>query len=251
MVMTVIAYSESIAQNVMAKINGIPDPPVRVEGKKIFIPAFATMILAAFGCGTTLDRMRLVSPELRKINNIELTPLQRGAAAPGSPPAMQSFYDNPVPLVANDILTVEALQSAAAAERETCVVILCDTRPTPVTGGVMRSVRCTTAITLAANEWTNAALTFTEDLPPGRYQVIGMRARSPNLIAARLVFVGEANRPGVLGVTGIANLEHELFRMGKLGVFGEFEHTTPPTVDFVAGAADTNPEVILDVVKIA
>jgi len=250
MPMTVIAFSESISPNVLQNIAGVADPHVTVSGDDIIIPSFANKVIAAFGVGTTLDRMRLVSPRLRKINNIEMVPVQRGATAPGSPPAIYKTVDNPVELDVNEALNVEALQSAAASERETCIVFLADAAPSPVTGADIRTVRCTTSVTLTANAWTNTSLTFTETLPAGRYQVIGMRARSSNLIAARLVLVGEAYRPGCLGVTGIANLEDPMFRHGHLGVFGEFEHNTPPTVDFFASAADTDPEVELDLVKV-
>jgi len=247
---TIIAYSESISQNVLQPVAAVADPHVRVEGDKIYVPSFDTMILGVIAVGTNLQRARLVSPELRKVANIEVTPVQRGAVAPGSPPAVQLFTENPVPLVENDILTTEAIHDAAAAQQQTIIVILADAAPTPVTGANVRSVRCTTTVTLSAHEWVNAALTFDEDLPRGRYQVIGMRAYSANMIAARLVPVGEAHRPGCLGVTGLANLENPLFRCGKLGVWTEFDSLTPPSVDFLAAAADTNPEVILDVVPL-
>jgi len=114
---TIIAYSESISQNVLQPVAAVADPHVRVEGDKIYVPGFATMILGVIGVGTNLQRARLVSPELRKVANIEVTPVQRGAVAPGSPPAVQLFTENPVPLVENDILTTEAIHDAAAAQQ--------------------------------------------------------------------------------------------------------------------------------------
>jgi len=161
---TVIAYSQSIGANVLTTVDGVPDPHVRVEREKIYVPGFATRVLGIFGCSPNLQRLRLVSPTLRTFANIEASPIQSGSSAPGSPPAVQLFENNPVPSTTNDIMTVEALQAepTGAAERVTAVVLLIDARPTPVTDADIRSVRCTTDVTLTANAWTNAAITFEE-----------------------------------------------------------------------------------------
>jgi hypothetical protein len=110
---------------------------------------------------------------------------------------------------------------------------------------------CTTSVTLSAYAWTNAALTFSQTLPMGRYQVVGMRARSTGLIAARLVFVGFSWRPGCVGHDAVSDIDNDVFRQGRLGVWGEFEHDTPPTVDFLSVSADSNPTVWLDLIKVA
>jgi len=70
------------------------------------------------------------------------------------------------------------------------------------------------------------------------------------LIAARLVFPGYSWRPGVIGRTSASQPDIEIFRYGKFGVFGEFDHNRPPTVDFFSSSADTSETVYLDLVKV-
>jgi hypothetical protein len=115
----------------------------------------------------------------------------------------------------------------------------------------MFSIRwhCATAVT--AGTWSNLPLIFDDILPVGHYQVVGFRAQSVNLIAARLVFKGYAWRPGCIGAaTGVA-VGDDTFRHGLLGVWGEFDSVTPPNVDFLAAAADAVQSGTLDLIKTA
>jgi len=249
-VFTLVGYSESISPNVLQNVAGIPDPHVTVDGDDIIVPAFANMILGCWGCGTTLDRVKLVSPELRKITNVEISPLNRGEQNTLDPVRLALYKENPIQLATAEALNGQAIHSAAAAEQQTIVVALCDGRPTPVEGANIRTVRCTSKVTLTAYQWTNGAIEFDETLPSGTYRIVGMRAESAGLIAARLVLVGYHYRPGVPGVQTALHKEAEQFRMGRMGVFGEFEHTTPPTVDFLSSSADTSEVVLLDLVKV-
>jgi hypothetical protein len=76
-----------------------------------------------------------------------------------------------------------------------------------------------------------------------------MRARSANLVAARCVFVGGGYRPGVAGSAAITGADDDRQRFGELGVFGQFDNTTPPTVDFL-GDTDAAQTGIFDLIKV-
>ena len=78
-----------------------------------------------------------------------------------------------------------------------------------------------------------------------------MRAVSATLVAARAVFRGEGFwRPGCLGCDSESDLDSPLTRHGKMGIWGEFEHNQPPSIDFLASAADSDQDVILDLIQI-
>jgi len=102
-----------------------------------------------------------------------------------------------------------------------------------------------------ANAWTNGALTFSQTLPRGTYQIVGMRANSAGLRAARLVVPGYSWRPGCIGCDADSDLAADRFRHGKAGVWAEFSHDAPPTVDFFSASADTAQVVLLDLIKTA
>jgi hypothetical protein len=68
------------------------------------------------------------------------------------------------------------------------------------------------------------------------------------LIAARFVFVGGTYRPGLIGFASSGVQDYDKFRGGNLGIWGEFRHNAPPTVDFLANAGDTAETLELDLV---
>jgi hypothetical protein len=77
-----------------------------------------------------------------------------------------------------------------------------------------------------------------------------MGAISTGCIAARVVFIGGQYRPGVLGQASIATIPNSIFRNGTFGIFGEFEDTDQPTVDFLSVSADTTQEVYFDLIQV-
>jgi hypothetical protein len=156
---------------------------------------------------------------------------------------------SPLALAPGEQLNFEAFANPAAAQIQWGVVWLADAPIAPAAGAIF-SVRATSATVVVAGAWTNVALTFEEDLPRGRYQLVGMFPVSAGMIAARAVFVGYSWRPGVLGSDLINDLQHPMFRMGALGAFGEFEDIEPPTIDVLAVSADATQEFWLDLIQV-
>ena len=129
------------------------------------------------------------------------------------------------------------------------LIWLADGAITPVKGSIF-TVKATGSTTLTANAWTPVPITFDQDLPAGRYAVVGFRAKSANIIGARLIFVGGTWRPGVIGVRSY-NVDYDnVFRYGNFGVFGEFEFDQPPQVEVLADTADTSEEFWFDLIQV-
>ncbi len=235
-------------------LTALADQHVTVTGDDIRIPTLNQIIAVAGGAENAVaPRMRLVSPSLRRRSNFLISPLNVAAAAavePGSPQAVVDLRSQPLPLVLNENLNAEVLSDPVAVQVQWAVVWLADGPVAPVTGAVF-SVRATSSTALTANVWSNVAITFDEDLPRGRYQVVGLRPQSAGCIAARLVFVGGAGwRPGALGTDAVEDIQHWMFRYGMLGVYGEFEDIEPPTVDFLSVSADATQELYLDLIQV-
>jgi len=155
---------------------------------------------------------------------------------------------SPVPLDPFESLELQCNTDNAGAAQHWGFALLSDGSQSPVNGRIY-TVRATAAVALTVNTWQNGALTFDQTLPVGRYQVVGMRARGTNLVAARLVFVGGINRPGVFAVNAIGDHDPIKFRHGGFGVFGEFHTNTPPTVD-CAGVTDTAQQFLFDLIRV-
>lgn len=250
MVFTLVGYSQSLdTAGVLTALDGLPDQHVRVELKNIIVPREMNHLAGALAVGATITGAQLESPTLRRTVLLDLAPINVGVE-PVSPTPLARLFGIPIPLDEDEALRALAAEGAAGAERETVVVWLADGPLSPVDGEVY-TVRATGTTTLVGYAWTNVPLTFAQVLPAGRYQVVGMRAESAGCIAARCVFVGGVWRPGCVGYDAIGDHEDVIFRRGMLGVWGEFSHTQPPSVEFLSISTDTAEVVYLDVIRIA
>jgi hypothetical protein len=245
---TLCAFHESTTGAVTTyAIKALSDPHVRVSDVDLWVPEALPMLAAVWAGGNSVTLARLESPTLRTLTPIDLIPFEL-ATEPGSPPNL--IYQGHAPKLIGGGEALNAKFTSTGADILKALVWLCDAALAQVTGEIF-TVKASTSVTLSANQWTNAAITFAQTLPRGRYQVVGMRAKSAGLVAARLVFPGYAWRPGCLGCDAYNDVERPEFRHGRMGVWGEFDHDVPPTVDFLSISADSNPEVWLDLIKIA
>jgi hypothetical protein len=234
------------------QLAALADQQITVQTPAIRVPAVNQVIAVAAGIEIVAESFaRLSSPSLRVRGTFAIEPFNTataGAVEPATPAVVCDLRRIPLPLVRNENLVAEINSNPAAAQIQWVLVWFAAGPVAPVEGGIF-TVRATNATTLVAGAWTNGVLTFTEDLPRGRYQVVGMRARSAGLVAARLVFPGGIWRPGVLGTDAQSDLEHPMFRYGGLGAFGDFEDIEAPTVDFLSVSADTAQDVYLDLIQ--
>jgi len=243
---TLVGWAESQdTGGVLTLMAALADPHVRVQADDVIIPELANL-MGCMAVGTTISNARIGSPELRRMFEQQVNPLNLGAE-PLSPPLWCDMFENPIPMKAAEALNAYVAETAVGAELEFALAWLGDAAISPYRGPY-RTIRATNATTLVVNAWTNGALTFDQTLPAGRYQVVGMWAMSAGLIAARLCPVGGGWRPGVIGGDALSDIQASRFRFGNAGVFMEFAHNSPPTVDFLSISADNSQTVFLDLV---
>jgi len=250
MAFTLVGYSESQDSATLTNVAALVDPHVRVVGDDIVVPGALSYVGGVYAIGTAISRAQLVSPSIRRRYPMEITPIEI-SVEPADPVKYNPFFASPIALDEDEALNFQAAENNASAGRSSGLVWLCDGSTTPMTGSEMFTIRATNSSTLTAYAWTNAALTFGDTLPAGEYAVVGMRASSAGLIAARLVFSQYPWRPGCIASDTLGEQSAPVFRMGALGVWGEFQHNTPPTVDFCSVSADTAQTVDLDLVLIS
>lgn len=244
----IAAFFESIDTAVLAPINVVADPSLTVGGKNLQVPEFVSQIAGAAAMSQNMTRAQLQSPSLRRNTNLEISPVIRGLP-PILPYLFYDIFDNPIPLEAGEQLQAHVAEDVTGAQATYVFVMLSDGAIAPISGEMM-TVRVTGATTLAPNTWVNGSLTFDQVLPVGRYAIVGATFRSAQLFAFRFVLQGVANRPGSIGTRAEGEAPLPFNRFGKLGVWGEFHSTTPPTVDYFSGAADTSQVGVLDLIKI-
>ncbi len=249
-----VAFLESVdPAGAFNALTALADQHVTVSGDDVRVPLLNQIVAVAAGVeSTAAHRARLVSPSLRRRTNFHITPLNTAAAAsvePASPQAVVDLRRQPIPLIVGENLNAEVLSDPLAVQVQWCVVWLANGPIAPISGPIF-TIRATSITALTARVWSNVGIAFDEDLPRGRYQVVGLRPESASMIAARLVFVGGGPRPGALGTDAKADIQHGIFRYGELGAWGEFEDIEPPTVDCLADLADATQEFQFDLIQV-
>jgi hypothetical protein len=230
------------------------DQTIRTQGDRSFIPAWPNLVALACGVGSGgQGNARIETPSL--LANLgrfyvgAVNGRNDGHVVADSPHKINDRRANPLPLKVGEGLLATIHSDTTAAARQWAVLFLSDGPIVPDVRPCF-TMRGTGTTTVVALTWSNAPITFDENIPRGRYAIVGMRARGVSCIAARLVLPGLANRAGVLGCTAQTDLEHPMQRHGGLGVFGEWEDTDSFNVEFLCGAADTAQTVEIDFVKV-
>lgn len=247
--MHLVGYETSASNAALTAITPIPDGTVAISGNDVRVPTgMSNICLAAamINSATATLRAQIQAPSLRSVLNFDISPIANGLVFPTLQQSSR-MWNTPLALQALEPLDVFVQNGAAVMNR--AFIMLCDGPVKPVTGRVY-TVRCTGAASLVTATWVNTALTFGQTLPAGQYQVVGLRVWGANACAARLFFVGQGWRPGVLCSTAEANQDYLDFRFGNTGVWGAFDSTTPPSLD-VMGITDTAQVVLLDLIKVS
>lgn len=259
---TTIAFTESQSVSAFGKVAGLADEHVTVSGDDITVPEL-DQVIAIQALSETLARLRLNTPSLRKMWLPEFSEFLEDSLLPTLQAVDEAgsatfevtkglgFIDltqNPFQLKRSEKLNVEIINGAS--ERGYIIVWLADGIQA-IERGQIFTIRATNTDTLVADTWTNGALVLDDTLPAGRYGLVGMSAQSATLIAARCVFVGGSWRPGCLGKTAFSDSRPDIFRRGKLGIWGTFNHDQQPTIDFLARAGDSSQIVHLDLIQLS
>lgn len=248
---TLVGYDESQdTSNALVNVAALADQSITTQGDDILVPSFARNLAGVAAIGATITQARITSPSLRKQSQVDVAPINV-AAEPSAPTPWLSMWDRPRALVVGEGLRAQVAENAAGAERETVLVWLASDDAPPVPEGPVETIRVDFTTTLGANVWTIGTGTVAQQQNAGRYAIVGMRAESAGLKAARLVIPGSEYRPGCIGYDANGDVEDARFRRGGLGrVWGEYEHTFLPQVEFLSVSADTSETVWLDVVLV-
>lgn len=246
---TLLAFDSSIATgSVLVDCKSIVDQSQTQSGDGYIIADPLNKIVAAYGQGASLTRLQLITPTLALLNDPDVLPLDLAAPTAGSAPLMVKFFDSPRTMKATETLTAQVIQSSAGALQEVVGVWIADGPPKPVAGEIM-SVRWTGSTTLTANAWTIVVPTLSQNLLPGKYQIVGARCKSATGVLFRMVVQGYAPRPGGICVTIDNAKDAEGQRYGGWGVWAEFVSTLIPNFELLATGADTAQSGILDLIK--
>jgi len=251
---TLAGFAEDIdAAGAEVNLAALADAHLFSQGDDLRVPVFNQLLGLFGGLGSGgAGLMRLQSPSLRDLNRLVIAPLNGLADAdvePSDPPAVMDFKRHPRILDVDEILQTIIDSNTSAAAFQWLLLLLGDGSPTVPSGEILK-VRATGSTTVTARAWSTVIVTFTDTLPIGRYQVVGLRAQGASMIAARFVFKPGTWRPGCIASDSQTTMDVPMFRNGELGVWGEFQQVTPPDIEVLCDVADTSQEFDLDLIKV-
>jgi hypothetical protein len=214
-----------------------------------FVPQTNMNVVFAAGMNSALNLIQVQTATLRQVTNPYLKPLIL-ALIPGNSRNIADYRQRPLVLKALEEIAMFATLSAAGPTRTTILAALTPTGIPPAPNGMVYTLRGTSATAAVANAWTTIAMTWENNLPAGRYSIVGMRHESANGQGARMVIENLFWRPGCISSNADTDQIHEMFLKGNLGEFGQFAHNRMPTIEVLANGADAAHEVFLDIVRI-
>jgi len=243
------AYSQNFNAAGLFQVDGVNDPVMAVHGKNIQVPDYASYLLGAYTLGISFDSVQLRSPSLRRLTYYEVLPTHQNE--------MYSFGDyvvlnpeSPVQLDVGEQINAYIKRNSNIESRNTVLMFLCDGEIKPVVTPY-ESVRVTVNVTTQPHEWTNAQVNLDTALPVGEYAVLGAGFWGYHLLAYRFVFQDQPARPGGFGLMNSSAPKYYYFSGGRLGVWGKFHSSTPPTVDLFCRDVDNVIYGYIDIARLS
>ena len=245
-----VAFRQSVDNDALAPINPLADETVFIAGKDLMVPdGYNNLAMSDYICSVGA-RAVLDSPALRAISRMSIFPIDVNAE-PQTNHIVPNYSMNPPQVNPGEALNALTLNTGTSAVDQTVAVWLSDGPISPISGANMRTVRGTTSFTATADQWSNGQITLDIDLPQGVYSVVGFQAFSANLVLARLIFPQQGLRPMCIGADSVGDNPDPIFRYGRLGSLGTFQNFVPPKLEVLCNSGDSNPTVLLDVVKVS
>lgn len=241
-------YTASLASDASnVALGSITDQAMTSDATGYFIPENLRM-LAAYAGNDAFTAVRVNQPSLRDpflpyIDPVSLTIL------PANTPPVMKMYEAGIDLRQNEYLRIEGSRGTVIASAA-FVLAWIGKRRLPIPGGPRRSIRFTSAVTVAAGTWAIGAITLSETLPEGVYAICGMSIYGTNVLAGRLVYTGGGYRPGVLAQGAQGEWNPPSFDRDELGYLGRFRNTVQPQIEYLGVGAGTSQIGYLDIVKV-
>lgn len=243
-----LAFQGSVAQNAsLANVPLVTDT-VFSNTSGGYLPPTNFKALVGYGRIDSGSIARLDTPNLRIPVYPYLANLDLASDPPNLPP-VNDWGDSGPTVLQNDQLNFVVSRAGAGAATCEGLFWMGQRNPSPVYGDI-RTIRATASITRVANAWTEGSLTLQDQLPSGRYQIVGAAGFGTNLLAIRFIFPDQQLRPGVLCQQAIGEYGWMKFRYGNMGVFGSFYSTAVPTIQVLGYGANTSQTLLIDVIKI-
>lgn len=233
----------------LATVPAINDQIFNVQNSAFFFPTDRRLTHMYIG-GVGMLAAALSSPTLLQNGNPFLYPIDSGAIG-GNLPATYRPKSDGLILPAREQITTLASHTGAGPDQILAIMFSTPqirTKPT----GPFKTIQATATGAGGNLVWSSPlTINLTAGLKKGRYQLVGMAAQGTNLVAARLIFPQQTERPGCLATVDAANYEWDDFRYGNNGPFGLFDNDNLPQLEAIgSGALSGTITIYFDIIDV-
>lgn len=251
---TTVAFCEDgTPAGVLVPMAGVSDQTHRVNGDDIYIGPRFNRIVGLYIHNNQVEDAYVSAPSMLKFARNYICPFHFDTATHDQSIVWDERIRNPIPLVPSEALNAFFNVAVITSPAEVLVGVWLGEGPISVIEGEVHTIRAhVDPLAIGIGEWVYSELTWTPDLPVGRYAVVGMRAYMQRPGIVRFVPVGEVARPGAVAMSEYWNNAPLEFRKGKMGTWFEFDSTTPPGIEAISDrAGSTCVYARIDLIKVA
>ena len=153
-------------------------------------------------------------------------------------------------ILRSETFAVQATSDATGGPNDSYALAWLYAGPRRMQSGDETTIRASSTVTCVTGSWVLGAMTLEQDLPAGRYAIVGVDCTGATAIAARFSFAGGSYQPGFLIQQAAGQFFLDTFRSNSLGVYGEFENSLPPQLFVLGTSGAVTLTLFLDIIKI-
>lgn len=239
----------AIGQTADTDIVAVPDTVLNIQNSHFVLPQ-PMDLWAAFVSSLTMTRVKLTLPSIAQYGGTWLRP-QSNALLPPTDPNVVDMRTNPFRIPAFEEIRYLGTSGLACGTEAAYAISILGATPTPAPKGQQYTIRGTSTTAGVAKTWTGITMTWDNQLPDGRYAVVGANLVSATAVAFRLIFNQQTWRPGALGLATAGLRNHAMFDKGGLGMWGQFQPIFYPNVEILDNATGNSHTLFLDCIKVA
>lgn len=246
---TVSAFTKSVAINaVLDTLTPVSDQIVTINNNAI-VPFTDRRLLAMYAGGTALTQVLLSSPTLLQNGRPAVYPIDSGAIG-GNLPATYRPMQHGLIIPGREQTSVLVSHAGAGSDQIAAMMFHTPSfKPAPP--GPYKTIPATVTGALGNLTWSLLTFALTAGLKRGRYAVVGMAVEGVNVLAARLVFPQQVERPGCLGTVDATLYEWDDYRYGNMGLYGYMDNDNLPQIEiFGVGVLSGTVNIYLDIIDV-
>jgi len=208
-------------------------------------------LLWATAIGGSLQDASISAPSFSNITTPYLRSGINKVDNPGDLPNVEDMTNSPFSLAAREELSFRVNQESGGSAEDYVGGIGIQWDRIPASNSSYFTLHGTSTTAAVAHSWKELSVTWQNQLPAGRYQIISGAVITDQGYLFRVICANQIPRPGGLAISGYGSRNSHVYSPGYLGSWGEFESFVMPGIEVFSETTTAEHDVYLTIVKIS